>query len=399
MPMLDLDTLRFIQACVAALTFALVFFGTYLPSRAPYAGWWSLVVVASSLSTAMYAFTAQPWGWASDAVGQSLGVLGASFSWAAARSLRHRRHPALAIIAAPLAVLVTAPLVPRHEGVLAGTFVLLVGMTLMFGLAAAELWSLAREHRRDGSAVARVGTHPAVLSVAVASTVMSGLYGVRIIAFLAVGPTDPWYEAWTGPAITTVVITMAMVVVTYSVTELARFEIAERWNRQAMRDDLTGLLHRTPFVEEAQARVDRARGGAPSVVVVLADIDSFKKLNDTAGHAQGDRVLIAVADACRALLGEEDLACRLGGDEFALALSQSSVDQALALAAEMGADVARRVSDDVGRPTLSFGIATARHGDLLADAMERADQALYEAKTAGRDRAVVHADDADQADL
>ncbi|WP_084129440.1 GGDEF domain-containing protein [Demequina sp. NBRC 110055] len=393
--MLDLDTLRFVQACVGVLTFILVFFGTYLPSRAPYAGWWSLVVVASSLSTAMYGLTGASWGWLTDAVGHALAVLAAAFAWVAARSLRHLTTRPVAIAAAPVAVLVFSTLLPRHEGVLAGTLALLIGMAVMFGLAGAQLWNLASEHRRAPAGGAGVGTHHAVVSVALAASAMSLLYAIRAAVFLVLGPLDPWYVTWTGPAITTVVITLTMVVVTYSVTELSRFEISERWRRRAMRDDLTDLLHRTPFMEQGQAVLDAPHGGAS--YVVAADFDHFKQLNDAHGHAEGDRVLRAFGHACRALLAERDLACRLGGEEFALLLAETDADAALALTSEISAAVRRGSAPDQRAATISFGIVAARRGERLEDAMERADRALYEAKAAGRDRAVVHVDDLPQA--
>ena len=394
--MLDLDTLRFVQACVGALTFILVFFGTYLPSRAPYAGWWSLVVVVSSVSTAMYGLTGASWGWLTDAVGHALAVLAAAFAWVAARSLRHLTTRPLAVAAAPVAVLVFATLLPRHEGVLAGTLALLIGMAVMFGLAGAQLWALAREHRRVPNGGAEVGTHHAVVSIALAASAMSLLYAIRAAVFLLLGPLDPWYVTWTGPALTTVVITLTMVVVTYSVTELSRFEISERWRWRAMRDDLTDLLQRTPFMEQGQAILAAPRqGGAP--YVVAADFDHFKELNDAHGHAEGDRVLRAFGHGCRALLTDRDLACRLGGEEFALLLAATDADTALALTSEISAQVRRGSAPDQRAVTISYGIVATRPGERLEDAMERADRALYEAKAAGRDRAVVYADDLPQA--
>ncbi|WP_084100663.1 GGDEF domain-containing protein [Demequina sp. NBRC 110051] len=394
--MLDLDTLRFVQACVGVLTFVLVFFGTYLPSRAPYAGWWSLVVVASSVSTAFYGLTGTSWGWLTDAVGHALAVLAAAFAWVAARSLRHLATRPLAVAAAPVAVLVAAAVLPRHEGVLAGTLALLIGMAIMFGLAAYQLWTLATDHGRAPGGGAGVGTHHAVVSVALAASAMALLYAIRAVVFVLLGPLDPWYVTWTGPAITTIVVTLAMVVVTYSVTELSRFEISERWRRRAMRDDLTDLLHRTPFMDQGRAILaSPARGAAP--YVVAADFDHFKELNDAHGHAEGDRVLRAFGHACRALLADRDLACRLGGEEFALLLAATDADAVVALTSEISAAVRRDSGPDQQAATISFGIAAAHPGERLEDAMERADRALYEAKAAGRDRAVVHADDLPQA--
>lgn len=388
--MLDLDTLRFVQACVGVLTFVLVFFGTYLPSRAPYAGWWSLVVVASSFSTAMYGLTHASWGWVTDAVGHGLAVLAASFAWVAARSLRHRSTAAAAVALAPAAVVMAAMVLPRYEGVLAGTLALLIGMAIMFGLASRQLWILAIEHRRTPDSGGGVGTHHAVVSVALASGAMALLYALRAVVFVVLGPLDPWYVTWTGPAITTIVITLSMVVVTYSVTELSRFEISERWRRRAMRDDLTDLLHRRPFMEQGEVLVAgrRDRGEAP--FVIAADFDHFKDLNDAYGHGEGDRALRAFGEATRALLADEDLACRLGGEEFALLIARCDADHALALTAALSAEVGRRSELGAHRPTISFGVVAVRTTETLEDAMERADRALYEAKAAGRDRAVVH---------
>lgn len=146
----------------------------------------------------------------------------------------------------------------------------------------------------------------------------------------------------------------------------------------ALRDPLTGALNRAGLA---------ARAGlpAPGAAVILIDIDHFKTINDQHGHAAGDAVLVALAARAAALLpGPADLIARLGGDEFAVVLHATSLE-----AAQRVAERIRRAAREPGAEpawTVSLGIALADGLDL-AEALARADEALYAAKAAGRDRA------------
>jgi diguanylate cyclase (GGDEF)-like protein len=145
---------------------------------------------------------------------------------------------------------------------------------------------------------------------------------------------------------------------------------------RAASDPLTGLGHHATFHEALGSSHRR-----PRTAVVLCDLDGFKRLNDTHGHAHGDRVLCGVADAMTAALRRGDRLFRIGGDEFAGLLAVESDAEAL--------DAATRLRDAVAAAqlgvTASVGVAVPRDGETDASLLARADRALYAAKAGGRD--------------
>lgn len=161
---------------------------------------------------------------------------------------------------------------------------------------------------------------------------------------------------------------------------LSRLQSVGRLEVQARTDALTGLGNRRALVGDL-ARLPV--GGT----VVMFDLDHFKSLNDTHGHAAGDRVLRLFADTLRHSLRDGDAACRYGGEEFALVLGAGG---------EQGAEsVLARVNSlwlELGTPrTWSAGIAVHRPDETATATLARADAAMYEAKRTGRDRTVVAA--------
>lgn len=164
---------------------------------------------------------------------------------------------------------------------------------------------------------------------------------------------------------------------------------------QARRDVLTGLANRRAFEEALTAAFARLRRMNDPVVVVMVDVDYFKKINDTHGHAAGDAVLAAVGRTLAATIREVDAAFRVGGEEFAILLSGAGPEGAL-IAAERQREAiaANRISagDAALAVTASFGVAVATDPRSSSDALlHAADGALYAAKAGGRNRVVVAA--------
>ncbi len=159
--------------------------------------------------------------------------------------------------------------------------------------------------------------------------------------------------------------------------------------RQARTDPLTGLLNRRAFLEEAGRRIDRLdREGLPGTLVFI-DLDRLKPLNDRLGHEAGDAALTLTAELLRRTFRPADLLARLGGDEFALWLDGSdeltAAERAERLRMGFPAELAHLTAGDPAGMTLSIGIAcrSGGSGEDLETLLQRADQAMYEAKRRG----------------
>jgi diguanylate cyclase (GGDEF)-like protein len=157
----------------------------------------------------------------------------------------------------------------------------------------------------------------------------------------------------------------------------------------ANRDGLTGLINRRHFMQAADAELLRAQRYQRPVTIGMADLDFFKNLNDTYGHAAGDTVLRAFAELAQEVLRHSDLVCRYGGEEFAFLFPESTLAEAEKLAERFRArcaDYDIRIPDGrLVRVTLSMGLADASSCPIET-ALRRADEALYQAKRLGRNR-------------
>jgi diguanylate cyclase (GGDEF)-like protein len=166
-------------------------------------------------------------------------------------------------------------------------------------------------------------------------------------------------------------------------------ETQEKLRYQATHDDLTGLWNRPTVRKQLDAELSRARRAARSVGVLLADVDHFKKVNDTHGHSAGDVVLREAALRMRGALRAYDSIGRYGGEEFLIVLPDCSTELAMMVAERARAAVAMPVRlGDVDLPvSISLGVASTASVAMESDALIRAaDQALYRAKAAGRNR-------------
>ena len=151
-------------------------------------------------------------------------------------------------------------------------------------------------------------------------------------------------------------------------------------------DALTGLHNRRYFHETLAREVARAQRYERQLALVVLDLDDFKAINDRVGHLAGDTVLAHVAERVRDVVRSADVACRVGGDEFAVIMSESALQDAEQLYRRLQTHVSSRPIPEAGRLLLSAGIAELRAQDDAVGFFQRADDALYRAKEAGKGR-------------
>lgn len=179
------------------------------------------------------------------------------------------------------------------------------------------------------------------------------------------------------------------------VSERKRF--LEELTRLARTDAMTGLNNRAYFTELAELELERARRHSHPLSLVMFDADRFKLVNDTYGHDVGDQVLVALTGAVNAAMRRTDILGRLGGEEFAALLPETGREAARQVAEKMRRAVESATvttdNEDVVDFTISLGIAEFS-GDVtdLERLLKAADQALYQAKSDGRNRWAVHGD-------
>ena len=169
-----------------------------------------------------------------------------------------------------------------------------------------------------------------------------------------------------------------------------RKRLEAKLHQQATTDELTRVANRRHFLALAHTELERALRFKHPLSLALIDFDHFKQINDTYGHAAGDQALIAVTQIFQQNLREIDLFARFGGDEFVLLLPETELGQARLVLERVRNVLTAQPLVLHGKPvpiTLSIGLGcVVDDGDLLDTLLERADRALYQAKTAGRNR-------------
>ena len=184
-------------------------------------------------------------------------------------------------------------------------------------------------------------------------------------------------------------------------TQLKRKRFADKlWEnfhlsmQLATTDAVTGLYNRHYLTSHMDTRMQAAQKQGKDLSILMMDIDHFKKVNDTFGHAVGDQVLKEFANRVGRNIRGVDLAARYGGEEFVVMMPETPADWALMIGNRLREEIASKPFDfDLPEGeinvTVSIGVATSKEGQTPAQLLEEADKALYEAKAGGRDKVVV----------
>lgn len=223
--------------------------------------------------------------------------------------------------------------------------------------------------------------------------VLFGLIIVSCVGFilrpfflLASGIADEQFEGayWLIVSISDALICAMMAVGIFAVIAS---DVMDSIKSDAQVDALSGLFNRRGFEPRALKALARQTAGAP-VAMILSDLDHFKSINDRFGHISGDRIIQSFSEVLKKTAPRDAIMARLGGEEFAILLSPGKGLTAQALAEQARSafkDVAPGIVSGEARPTASFGIAIARENEDLYALLNRADRALYQAKSDGRD--------------
>jgi diguanylate cyclase (GGDEF)-like protein len=299
-----------------------------------------------------------------------------------------RRHLGLAVPYGRLGAYVALGLllvVALHHGVdSAGARI--VAMSVLHGALCFEmgaiLWpQLGRSERR----------YPVLFTVfsayanALAQVVRGIVYGVQLA-----GVQLPWSDA-TISMVFFSAGALSLPALTLGAVMMANADLIARAQHAANHDHLTGAHSRRAFFAVAERELARAQRRRSPLSLLLFDVDYFKRINDTHGHATGDQVLADIVERAGAVVRNIDTVARLGGEEFAVLLPDTSADTALLVAERLrhGLDRTPGDNDRIGVGyTVSIGAATLHPGESVDAMLSRADAALYAAKAGGRNAVV-----------
>ncbi|MFW7413534.1 diguanylate cyclase domain-containing protein [Demequina sp. SO4-18] len=392
--MLDADTMRIALGAVSLTVLLLFYLGVYRPTRSSFSGWWTLSLLSAGASNALLMLNGSDLHAVANPASTVLAAIGATCVWFATRSLRRERLPMWLIGVAPAAIVLPVLMDERVGDAWAGNGPLYSYMALMFVASSIEMWRAWRTRRANAEHELNREAVVALLVIAVAASGLAAFYVLRILVHFAAGPESRAFETTAGSGPEVALLMIGMVAVTFGVSAIGWDEQTQELRCRAMHDDLTGLLGRTEFRLQAESAFARARSTGTCALLVVADLDHFKGINDVHGHAAGDGALVEFAKVLKDSLRPGEIVGRMGGEEFGvMLLGVDGADANARLEAISEAFAARSSGFDFALPTVSYGLAGLEDGDSVAEIYEHADLALYRAKADGRDRVVRYSRD------
>jgi len=263
----------------------------------------------------------------------------------------------------------------------------------VIGASVPIAWTLLRASHESHRALKHEGAVATARVVATPLALLGLLFAVRAVAgmFAPEVAARPLHEANSFNGVVVLAFMLVGLMVNLVLALMVVGRLVTRLQQLSERDALTGLLNRRALTPLLQREAGRLRRYGETYSLLMIDIDHFKSINDSHGHAAGDAALVKLADVLRDAAREVDHIARLGGEEFCILLPHSDLDGAMHLAGRVHAAVRgadwREFEHTV---TVSVGVAVAQAPDETPQAvLARADHALYRAKNAGRDQVVL----------
>ncbi len=216
------------------------------------------------------------------------------------------------------------------------------------------------------------------------------LFGMLTLCFASSGAAQSDEDARRTYDTKQIVLTRVQ---THYALALSNLRLRETLRQESIRDPLTGLYNRRYMDESLEREAYRAGRHHIPIGLVMLDIDHFKRFNDTYGHEAGDLVLQEVGKFLRQHIRHEDIACRYGGEEFLLILPEANLEAVQHRAEQLRAGIKAlelTYEGEMLRVTSSFGVTTLSEHPTIQNAVNAADDALYQAKKAGRDRVMAY---------
>ncbi len=372
--MLDIPTLMVMGSFVAACSGSVLIGSWWLNQQPPALLHWgggSLVAAAGILSLAFGAVWHDP---LLLVLGNILMPLAAGLQWQGAR-LYDRKSTPLTVVLGGAVLVILAAAIPSARGALAGLGLVLNTLYLM--ATAVAFWQA-----RTPQLPAR---WPMILFMCVHAAVM--FIGAGTVVTGAFTHAPPLLSMFGIIHFESILFSIGSAMCLVALVK-GRNEAAARYD--AGIDSLTGIANRASFIASAEQALAQCRKDGVPASVVMFDLDRFKAVNDTHGHAIGDAVIRKFCGVVNMALRPNDIFGRLGGEEFALVLPRSGVEPAMIRADRIRAAFAeegRVVKEIAVKATVSCGIAVSVIGDATLSALlEQADEALYRAKSEGRNR-------------
>ena len=373
----DLPTLMAVGSLVAAMSAVFVFFAWTHARDGGEMLWWTLGYVFYAAGVGLLTLGTVKGPEVLIGVGAILLNMAPALFWMSARLFNRRRVPLVPLFGGLALGLATMPLSPTP---LEPSLQMALSLATFAAYTLATAWEYWRG-RGDGLKARQPLIVLSLLQAALFSAGSIEAATGRISAGDI--PLASWFGLVHFVSILYVIGTAVFVV------SLSREQAERRQKATAETDALTGVTNRGAFMAYAGEALHRSLQGDLPLSMIIFDLDHFKRINDSFGHAVGDAVLRRFGETARSVLREDDRLGRIGGEEFALILPDTSLGSAFLIADRIRAafeDDGQFVDGQLVNATVSAGVTTAHPNSTLNSILLAGDEGLYRAKLSGRNR-------------